>query len=80
MKLYINKDKFVKLQSDLKLTETKMANKISVSRSQLWRAKAGDPIGEKFLVGFMIAFPNLKVDEFFLPTVLQDSDTIKEII
>lgn len=75
MKMYLNIEKFNKLQSKLELTETDMAKQINVSRTQLWRAKAGEPIGEKFIGGLKVAFPKLTIDDFFLPKALQDSDT-----
>lgn len=73
MKIYLNIEVFEKLQG--KISNKTMAKKLKVSRSQLWRAKSGEPVGEKFIAGFKEAFPSQSIDRFFLTRMLNRSGT-----
>ncbi|GAB6085326.1 hypothetical protein [Alkaliphilus crotonatoxidans] len=66
MRLILRVEKLLILQQRLRLTDTAMAKKIGISRPQLWRAKQRQPIGEKFIAGFKNAFPEVKLDDFFM--------------
>lgn len=65
MGIFLKVERLRALQRHLKLTDTAMAKKIGISRPQLWRAKGGSPVGEKFIAGFKSAFPRLDIEEFF---------------
>lgn len=64
MKLFLNISEFKKLQKNASNIE--MSKTLNVSRSQLWRAKSGEPVGEKFIAGFKSAYPRMSTDKFFL--------------
>lgn len=64
MKIKLKQANFFKLQGFY--SETEMAEKIGVSREQLWRIKKGrSPVGKNFISKFRKAFPNESVDDYF---------------
>lgn len=76
MELILNTIEFTNLQKRLGLSFTKLASKIGVSRSHLWRLiKNQCNPGEQFIAGFKAAFPDEDFDKFFLLKALQQSDT-----
>ena len=78
MELILNVDEFKDLQRKYSYNTSKMARKIGISRTQLWRVLnyQSNP-GEQFIAGFKKAFPEENLDKFFLLKVLQRSDTVK---
>ena len=62
-------EKFWELQGDL--SDAAFASSLGISRTQLWRARAGKAsIGADFLEKFMVRYPELSVnDYFFVKTV-----------
>ncbi|MDN5317244.1 MAG: hypothetical protein PWR08_1369 [Thermoanaerobacterium sp.] len=46
------------------LKDQELANKIGISRSQLYRIKTEGKIGEKSIKGLKNAFPEIDIDEF----------------
>lgn len=46
-------------------TDTYISKKMGISRTQLWRAKKGQGVGEIFIIGFKKAFPQAKFEEYF---------------
>ncbi|MEM5777674.1 MAG: hypothetical protein QXJ06_04490 [Candidatus Aenigmatarchaeota archaeon] len=76
MNIFLNKEEFLKLQKKTNLNFTEIANKIGISRSQLWRILNGhsNP-GERFIAGFKMAFAEENFDKFFLIKPLRKSDT-----
>ena len=62
--LELNIEKFNELQGEM--TDVDMANRLGVSRTQLWRIKnKKSNVGEKFISSFMKAYPNKKVEDYF---------------
>lgn len=60
----LNLSSFINLQSEM--TESEMAEKIGVSRTQLWRIKRrNSAVGEIFISKFKKAFPNESLDHYF---------------
>ena len=47
------------------MTDTELAKIMQISRVQLWRAKKGECVGERFIRGFKIAFPAASIDNYF---------------
>ena len=62
--LCINVDKLYELQGNL--SETEMAKKLGISRSQLWRIKTKKcSVGNEFIARFKKCFPNESMDNIF---------------
>lgn len=62
--LCINVDKLYELQGNL--SETEMAKKLGISRSQLWRIKTKKcSVGNEFIARFKKCFPNESMDDIF---------------
>lgn len=62
--LCINTDKLYELQGEM--TETQMAAKLGISRSQLWRIKTKQSsVGPEFLEKFKKCYPKKKIDDYF---------------
>ena len=60
----INQDKFDELQGSM--SDTKFAETLGINRSQLFRARNGySAVGAGLLEGFMIAFPELDIHDYF---------------
>ena len=60
----LNLSNFIKLQKDM--TEVDMAEKLKISRSQLWRIKKKScSVGEKFISRFRETFPDESFDDYF---------------
>lgn len=60
----INETKFNELQGGL--SDTRFASILGINRSQLYRAKNGySAVGAGLLEGFMTAYPDLDVREYF---------------
>ena len=60
----INETKLNELQGDL--SDTRFASILGINRSQLYRAKNGySAVGAGLLEGFMTAYPDLDVREYF---------------
>jgi hypothetical protein len=60
----INKDKFNELQGGL--SDTRFAAILGIDRSQLYRARKGySAVGAGFLEGFMTAYPEQDVRDYF---------------
>lgn len=69
--MFLNISAFNKLQGEI--SNRNMANKLGISRTQLWRIKNGSSVGEKFISKFMIAYPQENIgDYFFCGTVTQN--------
>ncbi|WP_312906810.1 hypothetical protein [Tissierella praeacuta] len=63
--LELNLEEFDKLQGDM--TDIDMAKKLEISRTQLWRIKnKKTSVGQKFIAAFMRAYPEEKINKFFL--------------
>lgn len=54
-----------KLIDNVGLNDIAIINKMQISRTQFWRAKKGDKIGEKFISRFKKAFPEFNIDDYF---------------
>jgi len=60
----LNTEKFLsELQKEQ--TDTYLAHKMGISRTQLWRAKKGNTIGQIFIIGLKKAFPEAKFEDYF---------------
>ena len=60
----INETKLNELQGDL--SDTRFASILGINRSQLYRARNGySAVGAGLLEGFMTAYPDLDVREYF---------------
>lgn len=60
----IRQDMFSRLQGDM--TDKKFAETLGINRSQLFRVKNGySSVGAGLLEGFMLAFPELNVHDYF---------------
>ncbi|QAT40873.1 XRE family transcriptional regulator [Clostridium sp. JN-9] len=72
----VNTRKFTELMKVNSLNKSDLAQKLNISRAQLWRVlnNKSNP-GEQFIAGFKASFPNEEFDKFFLTCVLQESDT-----
>lgn len=63
--LELNVEEFNKLQGNM--TDIDMARKLEISRTQLWRIKnKKTSVGQKFIAAFMRAYPEEKIEDFFL--------------
>jgi DNA-binding Xre family transcriptional regulator len=47
-------------------SETEYAEKLGVSRTQLWRVKTGKPVGQKFIAKFKTLYPEKKIEDYFI--------------
>ena len=65
--LILRVEKLVALQQELGINDTTMAKRIGISRPQLWRIKKYHRVGEKFVACFKNTFPQLNMDDFFIP-------------
>lgn len=64
MSIRLNMSNFIKLQGDM--TEIKMAKKLNISRSHLWRIKTkSSAVGQEFIMKFKNTFPDEKFDDYF---------------
>lgn len=64
MKIKLVYEKFFELQGFM--TEQEMAEKIGVSREQLWRIKRRKSnVGKNFISKFRKAFPNEQPEQYF---------------
>jgi hypothetical protein len=62
--IQINQEKFYELQGSL--SDAKFASRLGISRSQLFRARNGySAVGAGLFEGFMTAYPELDVREYF---------------
>ncbi len=60
----INQEKFDELQGGL--SDTRFASLLGINRSQLYRARHGySAVGAGLIEGFMTAFPELDIREYF---------------
>lgn len=60
----LNLSNFIKLQDNM--TEIEMAEKLHISRSQLWRIKKkNSSAGESFISKFKKAYPNEPFEDYF---------------
>lgn len=62
--MFLNVDKFVS-ELQKKQTDAQVSIAMGISRTQLWRAKRGRAIGERFISGFKRAFPKASIDAYF---------------
>lgn len=72
----INTEKFIELMKKHSLNMSTLAEKLNISRAQLWRVlnDKSNP-GEQFIAGFKVSFPKEEFEKFFLVHMLQQSDT-----
>ena len=64
MNIRLNMSNFIKLQGDL--TESQMAQKLSISRSHLWRIKKGNSsVGQGLIIKFKLTYPDEELDDYF---------------
>lgn len=60
----LNLSNFIKLQNNM--TESEMAKKLNMSRSQLWRIKKkNSAVGEIFISNFKKNYPEEPLDNYF---------------
>ncbi|WP_461206104.1 hypothetical protein [Clostridium sp. DL1XJH146] len=60
----LNMSNFLTLQGDM--TEIEMAQKLTLSRSQLWRIKKkSSAVGQEFISKFKMAYPNEPFEKYF---------------
>lgn len=58
-------DYFKFIQNKGNLTDMELHKILNISRTQLWRAKTGRHVGEKFISNFKKAYPLLNIDDYF---------------
>lgn len=64
MDIKLNIEKFNKLQGAL--SDSAMAGRLGIGRTQLWRLKTGESCpGQKFIAGFLKAFPDQRFEDYF---------------
>ena len=60
----IKKEQIYELQGDM--TDTEFAKKLGISRTHLWRVRAGkSKVGAVFLSKFKAAYPDKKIEDYF---------------
>lgn len=64
-RILLNVKEIERLQATAKLNDSQLIQKIGVNRSQYYRAKAGWPVGQKFISGVLTAFPKAKYEKVF---------------
>ena len=60
------------LQGDM--SETDFSKTLNISRTQLWRVKSGMPVGQDFVTGFKLAYPDLAFEDYFV-VEMSNADT-----
>ncbi|MDQ0876792.1 transcriptional regulator with XRE-family HTH domain [Paenibacillus sp. V4I3] len=76
MKIKLRVEVLEELQKEENLNDTKLAEKMGISRSRLWRTKLDDnhpkycSPGESLIIGTLQAFPHKKFEDLFFLTEL----------
>ncbi|MEW9702863.1 winged helix-turn-helix domain-containing protein [Paenibacillus sp. SI8] len=76
MKIKLRVEVLEELQKNENLNDTKLAEKMGISRSRLWRTKLDEnhpeycSPGESLIIGTLQAFPHKKFEDLFFLTEL----------
>ena len=64
-KTYVRTHLLEELMREAGIGGAKLAEKIHVDRTTVYRVRNGNPVGERFISGLMSAFPDKRFEDLF---------------
>lgn len=64
-KTYVQVTALTELMRSRHLNNSVLARKLGMNRSTVFRARNGNPVGERFITGLLMAFPEKRFGELF---------------